>query len=308
MRKDFSFLSSDNATRIHAMCWEPEGEVKAVLQIAHGMVEYIKRYDAFAAYLSEKGYYVVGHDHLGHGQSVQGKEYYGFFHETKGNEYVIGDIHKLRKMTMKTYPDVPYFMLGHSMGSFLLRQYLSMCGDGLAGAVIMGTGNISAPLLKAGKTVCRSLAAVKGWKHRSSFVNNMGLGGYNKHFEPSESTKDWVTSDDEIRAAYEKDPLCNFIFTVNGYYHMFRGMEVLSKADTMEKIPKELPVLFISGEQDPVGEFGKSVELIYNKYKNAGMQDVDIKLYPEGRHEVLNERNRAEVYEDLYNWIESKVL
>ena len=306
MKKEFSFLSSDNKTRIHAISWMPEGEIKGILQIAHGMVEYIDRYDSFARYLSEQGYYVVGHDHLGHGQSVQSKEYYGFFHETKGNECVIGDIHKLRKMTMKTYPDIPYFMMGHSMGSFLLRQYLSMYGEGLKGAIIMGTGDIPAPLLSAGKAVCRSLAVVKGWKYRSAFVNNMGIGGYNKKFEPSESTKDWVTSDDVIRAAYEKDPLCNFIFTVNGYYHMFRGIEVLTKKETMEKIPKELPVLFISGGQDPVGEFGKSVARIYKKYTDAGMQDVEIKIYPEDRHEVLNERNRAEVYEDLYQWIEGK--
>lgn len=303
MKKEFSFLSSDNATRIHAMCWKPENEVKAVLQICHGMMEYIERYQAFAEYLCERGFYVVGHDHLGHGQSVQSKEHYGFFHETKGNECVIGDIHKVRRMTAKEYPDVPYYMLGHSMGSFLLRQYLSMYGEGLAGAIIMGTGDIPAPLLTAGKAACRSLAAVKGWKHRSAFVNNMGLGGYNKKFEPSESTKDWVTSDDEIRAAYEKDPLCSFVFTVNGYYHMFRGMEVLTKKETMEKIPKDLPVLFISGGQDPVGEFGKSVARIYKKYKENGMQDVDLKIYPEDRHEVLNERNRAEVYEFLYEWL-----
>ena len=306
MRKEFSFLSNDNATRIHAICWIPEGEVKGILQIVHGMVEYIKRYDAFATYLSEKGYYVVGHDHLGHGQSIQSKAHYGFFHETMGNEYVIGDIHKLRKMTMKEYPDVPYYMLGHSMGSFLLRQYMSMYGEGLNGAIVMGTGNIPPTLLKAGKAVCRSIAAVKGWKYRSALVNNMGIGGYNKHFEPSDSTKDWITSDDEIRAAYEKDPLCNFVFTVNGYYHMFRGIEVLTKKETMEKIPKDLPVFFVAGEQDPVGEFGKSVRYVYQKYTDAGMKDVELKLYPEGRHEVLNERNRAEVYEDLYNWIESK--
>ena len=119
----------------------------------------------------------------------------------------------------------------------------------------MGTGNQPTPILMGGMMVCRIISLFKGWKHRSTFVNNMGLGGYNKHFEPSESTKDWVTSDDEIRAAYEKDPLCNFIFTVNGYYHMFRGMEVLTKKETMEQIPKELPVSFISGGQDPVGEF-----------------------------------------------------
>ncbi len=304
MKKEFSFLSSDNKTRIHAISWIPEGEIKGILQIAHGMVEYIDRYDSFARYLSGQGYYVVGHDHLGHGQSVQSKEYYGFFHETKGNECVIGDIHKLRKMTMKEYPNVPYFMMGHSMGSFLLRQYISMYGEGLKGAIIMGTGDIKTPLLSAGKAVCRSLAAVKGWKHRSAFVNNMGIGGYNKKFEPSESTKDWVTSDDVIRAAYENDPLCNFIFTVNGYYHMFRGMSAMNAQEKAGVIPKEVPVFFVAGDKDPVGNNGKGVQNVFNRYKSLGVKDVEIKLYPEDRHEILNELDKDVVYQDIFNWLE----
>ncbi len=306
MRKDFSFLSSDNATRIHGICWKPEGEIKGILQIAHGMAEYIARYDEYANYLCERGYLVVGHDHLGHGQSVQNESCLGFFHETHGNEYVIGDIHKVRKMFSKEYPEVPYFMMGHSMGSFLLRQYLSMYGDGLKGAIIMGTGDVAAPVLKAGQMVCRTIAASKGWKYRSALVDNMGVGGYNKRFEPSDSKLDWLTSDVELRDLYDSDPLCGYMFTVNGYYHMFRGMETLTKAQTMNQIPKTLPVFFIAGGQDPVGDFGKSVVRVFKKYKENGMQDVELKLYPEDRHEVLNEKNRQEVYEDLYQWIDKK--
>lgn len=307
MRKDFSFLSCDCTTRIHGICWKPEGEIKGILQIAHGMVEYIARYDEFARYLCDRGYMVIGHDHLGHGESVKDVSCLGFFHETKGNEFVIGDMHKVRKMVTKEYPDVPYLMMGHSMGSFLLRQYISLYGEGLCGVIVMGTGDIPAPLLKAGQMVCRTIASVKGWKYRSKLVDKMGVGGYNKKFEPSDSNIDWLTSDDELRAMYDKDPLCGYMFTVNGYYHMFRGIETLTKPQTMEQIPKTLPVLFIAGEQDPVGDFGKSVVKVFNKYKDNGMQDVSLKLYPEGRHEVLNERNRQEVYDDLYQWIESKL-
>ena len=140
MKHEFYYTSRDSVTKIHAIEWIPDGEVKGILQICHGMVEYIDRYDEFAKFMSGHGYYVVGHDHLGHGKSIQTEADLGYFDERKGNQYVIGDIYQLQEMTKKKYPDVPYFMLGHSMGSFLLRQYLTMYAGGLSGAVIMGTG------------------------------------------------------------------------------------------------------------------------------------------------------------------------
>lgn len=305
-KREFQFLSNDSRTRIHAIEWIPDGEVKAVLQMCHGMVEYIDRYDAFARYLTEHGYYVVGHDHLGHGKSVQSKEYYGFFHETHGNEYVIGDIHGLRTMTKKKYPEVPYFMMGHSMGSFLLRQYLTMHGEGLAGAIIMGTGYQPMAVLLAGQAVCKTVAKVKGWKYRSEFVNNLSFGSFNKKFEPAETPKDWVTSDKEMREKYVKDPLTSFTFTVSGYYQMFEGMKVLETKGSVDKIPKELPIFFVAGQEDPVGDFGKGVARVYKKYKEAGIQTVDMKLYPQDRHEILNETDRENVYKDLLNWMEKQ--
>ena len=303
MRKEFSFLSSDNATRIHAMCWEPEGEVKGILQIAHGMVEYVDRYHEFAAFLADKGIYVVGHDHLGHGQSVNSEDEYGYFPQPDGNKMVIGDIHKLRKLTEEKYPGVPYFMLGHSMGSFLLRQYLTMHSNGLAGAIIMGTGHQPLMILKAGQFVCKITAFIKGWKYRSELVNSLSFGSFNKKFEPAETPKDWVTSYKPIRDVYVKDPLTSFTFTVGGYYQMFEGMKVLDTKGSVEKIRKDLPVFFVAGADDPVGDFGKGVQRIFEKYKAAGIQDVEIKLYKDDRHEILNETDREVVYEDLYSWI-----
>lgn len=306
MKKEFTYPSRDGVTLIHGIMWMPEGEVKAVLQICHGMVEYIDRYDEFARFLAEQGYCVVGHDHLGHGKSIQGEEYYGYFHEKKGNQYVIGDIHRLRQMAMKKYPEVPYFMLGHSMGSYLLRQYLTMYGKGLSGAIIMGTGYMGPVILGAGKCLCRGIAAVRGWKYHSSLINNIGFGGFNRKFEPCDSPNTWVTSDEDMRSKYENDPLCSFTFTVNGYYQMFTGMQVLTKRKNMEKVPKDLPVFFVAGEDDPVGNFGKSVRKICRKYIDSGMKDVSIKLYPGDRHEILNETDRQQVYEDLYRWMEKR--
>ena len=305
MKKEFCYPSRDGVTQIHAVEWIPEGEVKGVLQICHGMVEYINRYHDFAEYMCERGYYVTGHDHLGHGKSIRNEEDYGYFEEKKGNQFVIGDIQKLREMTTEKYPDVPYYMLGHSMGSFLLRQYLTMYGKGLSGAIIMGTGYQRSAVLNMGQLVCRVIAAFKGWRYRSRFVDKLSFGSYNKRFEPGETSKDWITSDKDHRQKYVNDPLCSFMFTLGGYYQMFEGMKVLTRKESMERIPKDLPVLFVAGADDPVGAFGKGVEKVYKKYKTAGMQQVSMHLYEGDRHEILNETDREQVYEDLYQWIES---
>lgn len=306
VKREFTYPSTDGRTKIHAIEWIPDGEVKAVLQMCHGMVEYIDRYHDFATYLADRGIYVVGHDHLGHGQSVCSAGEYGYFPQPDGNKLVIGDIHKLRMMTKEKYANVPYFMLGHSMGSFLLRQYLTMHSKGLAGAIIMGTGHQPLMILKAGQLVCKITAAVKGWKYRSEFVNNLSFGSFNKKFEPAETPKDWVTSYKPIRDMYVKDPLTSFTFTVGGYYQMFEGMKVLDTKGSVDRIRKDIPVFFVAGEDDPVGDFGKGVQRIYEKYKSAGIKDTSIKLYKGDRHEILNEVDREQVYEDLYCWIVSK--
>lgn len=306
-RREFRYLSCDRKTKIHAVEWTPDGEPKAVLQICHGMVEHILRYDAFASWLAAKGFYVVGNDHLGHGLSVRDEGSYGYFHETKGNKYVIGDIHKLRCHTQKKYPDVPYFMLGHSMGSFLLRQYLTMYAKGLAGAVIMGTGHHSRLELQVGQLLCKAIAAAKGWKYRSRLVNKIGFGGFNRKFKPTKEKNEWLSANPQSRRQHARDPLCQFTFTLNGYYQMFEGMKVLTEKGSMGRIPRTLPVFFVAGEDDPVGDFGKSVKKIYRKYCGAGMEDVEIKLYRDDRHEILNENDREIVFEDIYLWMTDRL-
>lgn len=305
MRDEFYFPSKDGNTEIHTMEWKPEGEVKAVLQICHGMMEYIRRYDEFAQYLCDRGYYVVGNDHLGHGKSVQAKTEYGFFNEKYGNACVLGDIHTLRMRSEKKYPDVPYYMMGHSMGSSLLRQYIQMYGNGLDGAILMGvvTDHKKAELL-AGKRLCRLMAVFRGWHYRSRLVDKMAIGSYNKKFKAARTKADWITSDQERLDAYAEDPLCSFMFTVNAYYSMFAGMIAMQRKESVYMIPKGLPILFVSGGDDPVGDFGRGVRKIYEKYRDAGIQDVSLRLYPGDRHEILNETDREQVYADLFDWLE----
>lgn len=308
MRDEFYFPSKDGNTEIHTIEWKPEGEVRAVLQICHGMVEYIKRYDEFAQFLCEKGFYVVGNDHLGHGKSVQSKSEYGFFEKKYGNACVLGDIHTLRQRTVKKYPEMPYFMLGHSMGSSLLRQYIQMYGNGLSGVVLMGvvTDHRRSSLLFV-KQLCRLMAAVRGWHYRSRMVDELVTGSFNKKFKPSVTRADWITSDKEHLDAYVTDPLCSFMFTVNAYYSMMAGMLGMQKKENISMVPKSLPVLFVSGAEDPVGNFGKGVRKVCEIYKSAGLRDVSLKLYEGDRHEILNETNREQVYQELYEWFEEKL-
>ena len=307
MKNDFYYLSKDGETKIHAMEWIPQGEQKAILQISHGMVEYIRRYDEFARYLTSFGFYVVGNDHLGHGESVTSDEKYGFFHMEHGNEYVIGDIHELRQMTANKYPDLPYFMLGHSMGSFLLRQYITLYGEGLKGALILGTGSYPQAILKTGILLCRSSAALKGPMHCSQTIENIASGSYNKKFQPTRTTHDWLTKDTKIVDKYLADRWCSFKFTVRAYEQMFSGIEYLQNKDHIARIPKDLPLLLASGSDDPVGGFGSGVRQAYKTYQDAGIKDLKMKLYSGDRHEILNETNRQQVYQDLRNWMEERI-
>lgn len=308
MKDEFYFPSKDGNTEIHSIEWKPEGEVKAVLQVSHGMVEYINRYDEFADFLCRQGFYVVGNDHLGHGKSIQSKTEYGFFNEKYGNACILGDMHTLRQRTAKKYPKVPYFMLGHSMGSTLVRQYIQMYGNGLSGAVIIGVvADQKRATLRAAKRLCRIMAAFKGWHYRSKLIDNLAIGSYNKGYKPAKTRADWVTTDQQRLDSYVADPLCSFVFTVNAYYHMFCGMLKMQKKESVYMIPKTLPLLIASGSEDPVGDFGKGVRKIYERYKAAGIQDVSLRLYAGDRHELLNETDRQQVFEDLRDWLDSKI-
>ncbi len=305
-KKDFTYNSKDGVTTIHAIKWIPDGEIKAILQIAHGMVEFIDRYDRFATFLAENGIYVVGNDHLGHGASVISEKEHGYFAEKNGNACVIGDMHTLRQLTQERHPDKPYFLLGHSMGSFLARQYIEMYGEGLAGAIIMGTGNMPPAVLSAGKALCKTIARFRGWKYRSTMVNNIALGANNKRFEPARTKNDWLSKDEAIVDAYCANPWNNFVFTVNGFYNMFAGIEYCEKEENLKRIPKDLPILVVSGGEDPVGNFGDGPREVADIYVKTGIRDIVLKIYPGDRHEILNELDHDVVDTDILNWLQEK--
>ena len=306
-KQEFYYPSKDGLTQIHAIEWIPEGEVRGVLMISHGMVEFIDRYDNYAKFMAYNGFYVVGNDHLGHGKSVTDESQYGYFAKHDGNMTVIADMQQLREDAEKKYPDVPFFLLGHSMGSFLARQFIEIYGEGLSGAIIMGTAYQPGSTLDMGIGLTGVMQKVKGGHYKSDMINNMGLGSYNDHFEPGRTKCDWLTKDEAIVDAYISNPLNQFVFTVNGYYNMFRGMRYSQRQSNLDKIPKNLPLMVVSGADDPVGEFGKGPGRVAESYKKTGIEDVTLKLYPDDRHEILNELDKETVYADLLEWMEARM-
>ena len=301
----FTYPSADRITDIQAMIWIPDGKIRGILQISHGMLEFVERYGEFARFLNRHGILAVGNDHLGHGGSVRSEAYYGYFAEKNGNKILLSDMRELQRMTQEKYPNLPYFLLGHSMGSFLARQYLCQYGTYLDGAIICGTAWHSGLEARAGMLLCRLIARSKGWRYRSRLVNRLAIGSFNRKFHPARTPLDWLSRDEEAVDRYRSDPRTQFVFTVNAYEQMFAGLKYLSDSKNLARMPKDLPVLFAAGEEDPVGNFGLGVKKTAVAFRAAGMKNVACRLYPNDRHEILNERNRREVYQDMLGWMEN---
>ena len=273
------------------------------MQLCHGMVEFIDRYDAFAKYLNEHGIYVVGHDHLGHGKSVSEGGTFGYFCEQDPATVVVRDVHRLKKITEEQYPQVPYIILGHSMGSFIARNYLCRYGSGIDGAVIVGTGMQPAGLIFASKAMAGMQKLFCGSKHVSHFIDKAAFGGYNKRIDSPRTSSDWLSRNTENVDRYIADGMCGFTFTVNGFQTLFELIRRLQKQENLEKVPQNLPILMISGAEDPVGDYGKGVHKACDSLKRAGVKNITVKLYENDRHELLNEDDAETAMEDIWQWI-----
>lgn len=307
MISDLSFSSSDGRSDIHVRLWTPDTPPRAVVQIVHGVAEHIARYDAFARYLTEHGFAAAGTDHLGHGQTVKSEDERGWFAETNGWEKIILDEKKLHDLLKEKFPCVPMILLGHSMGSFMARTYIGDYPDDFDLCILSGTGHTPAIVCKAGKWMASGEIKKHGSKYRSAMLQSMAFGSYLKGIENPIGANDWICRDEAVIRAYDADPLCGFMATAELMYEMMRGLETIGSSGHMMKMNKELPILFIAGEADPVGNWGKGVRTVFDRFKGVGMQDVSIQLYPEMRHEVLNEIGKDQVWQDVLTWIEAKL-
>lgn len=303
--EQMTYLSANGTTKIHAVKWMPEdGKYKAILQITHGMIEYIERYHEFAEYLTERGFVVVGHDHLGHGASVKDETKWGYFAENP-SDTLVADMHRLRMAVQGENPGVPYFMMGHSMGSYMLRKYLCLHGENLSGAIIMGTGCVPDGTTKFGMTLCRVMARFRGWNYRSRLMQKLSYSKPYHKFDlyGKDYTNSWLTKDTEHVKKYYSDPRCTFVFTLNGYLGLMEAVYFDNQMENIKKVPKDLPVFMVSGADDPVGDLGEGVKKVYHMFKEAGVDDLTYRLYETDRHEILNETDRDQVYADICAWM-----
>ena len=301
MRTDF-FYDSCGVGKIHACCWMPDCEPKAIVQIVHGIAEFVDRYDDFANFLNKQGFLVIGEDHMGHGQSIGDGGVRGYF--TGGWFSAIEDTYRLMKDTMQKYPGLPYILFGHSMGSFMARTILAKYPDsGISGCVICGTGwqpRAALPMLiKVVEGICKKSGETKP----NEQLQKMVFGGYNDRIENPRTASDWLTRDESIVDAYVADPLCGFTPACGLLRDMMKGIHYIEQPKNLQQMKKHLPILFIAGEEDPVGAYGKGVVRAVKEFKKAGMVNVSSKIYPQCRHEILNELNKQEVYEDIRNWM-----
>ena len=283
--------------------WPAEGQPKAVVQFVHGMAEHIDRYDAPAKALNQASFIVVGHTHLGHGQNAAVK---GYFADKDGWAALIEDTNALRRETQAQYPDLPYFLLGHSMGSFVARTYCLKYEEGLAGAIFSGTGQIGKVIVTARSAIAANQCFFVVEQNHCILQHHMNFSANNKKVENPKTDSDWLTRDAEQVALYKADPLCGFPFTARAYADMFSGLRRLYP-EHLSAMKQDIPVLLFAGDHDPVGSNGQGVRQVYEEIKAAGVQDVTLKLYEGGRHEMLNEINREEVYADLIGWLNSKL-
>ena len=306
----YVFNSADGHTAIHCRKWMPENEPIGVVQLVHGMVEYIERYDEFAQFLAERGYLVVGHDHIGHGHSVKSDAELGIMTGEHPSDIMVEDIFAHYELTKQAYSDVPYFILGHSMGSYMTRKFLSKKAEalgGLSGAVIMGTGQEAPFACTAGLLVIGLLSFFRGKDYRSAFVRDMTYSAPYKAYDcyGKDYANSWLSKNTESVEKYYHDKYCTYMFSLNAYKGLVECTKYDSKQSNVDKMRKDMPLLVVSGADDPVGNCGKGTTLAYESFKAAGISDVTIKLYEGDRHEILNELDRQVVYEDIYNWLEA---
>lgn len=304
MRKtEFKYMSKDGKTQIHAVEWLPDEQPKAILQISHGVTEYILRYEEFAKYLTGKGIALVGNDHLGHGNSIAEDSEPMYFGPEESWDWVVEDIKTCMDLTKNKYPNIPYYLLGFSLGSFVARTYLIKYKEKLDGAIIVGTGQNLSIQIALAKFIANKECKKVGENHTSPTIKKLTFETYNKLFAPNRTEYDWLCANEKSIDEYIKDPMRGGDMSAGLFREMLSGMSFTANQKNINKIDKDLPILFLSGDKDPVGQQGKGVIRAYKCFEKAGIKNVNIKLYPNLRHDILCEENKQEVFDDIFEFI-----
>ncbi len=303
IKKEFKFPSVSGLADIHAAAYLPDnGEIKAVLQVAHGMAEHLERYEKFAAALCDLGIALYINDHLGHGQSVASAAELGYFGTEDGWKNFVEDCHKLSLIAKEENPGKPLIFFGHSMGSFVARAYTLKYADEVNAAIYCGTAGPN-PASGVGQLLAKTIAKAKGDHHRSKLIDKIAFGSYNSKFE-KRTAFDWLSRDNEEVDKYIADDLCGFLFTANGYRDLMALLAFVSSKEWFEGLDKKLPVMLIAGAMDPVGGYGKGIDTVCDKLYKAGKDNITKILYPGARHEILNEKACFDaVVKDVANFV-----
>ena len=311
--RDVSFASADGLSTISARLWfppacAPDSGVKprGVVHIVHGMAEHVRRYDDFARYLVGHGFVVCGSDMIGHGKSAASKEDLGHIPVRAGRSALVADVQSLREIVSARYPvDTPYLVFGHSMGSFITRAYIAEHGAGLAAAVLCGTGSPAPVASAAGNVLSRVIARVRGERYRSSLVDSLAAGGFGKQIPDARTPLDWLSVNSDNVDAYLADEYCGAMFSVGAYSTLTDLTRWVVSQECASHVPNDLPVLFIAGDQDPVGDCGQGVHQAAELLRSAGVERVDERIFANMRHEILNETDRMNVFTFVSQWMEA---
>ena len=304
--KEFYFKGKEDLD-IHVYKWTDKNiEPKAVVQIAHGMSETAIRYKDFAKKLTENGYIVYINDHRGHGLTAKNMDNLGYLAESDGFTCLVEDMNTLTQIIKEENPHLPVYLFGHSMGSFASQRYIMEYGNNLEGLILSGSNGKHGSVLKAGEFLSNILCKKYGRKHRSKILDRIIFGGNNKKFKNPKTDFDWLSRDDKEVQKYIEDPFCGVLFTCGFFYDFIKGLQEIEDPANLAKVPVDLPIYIMSGDRDPVGKNGKGVLRLRDRYVSLGVKDVSCKLYPEGRHEMLNEINKEEVMDDIISWLRER--
>ncbi len=310
MQAETIFLTMDDGVDIFVRIWDkvdPQtGGIHGVVQVAHGMAEHSARYGDFARFCNEQGFIVVANDHRGHGRTGEKSGVMGYFAEKDGFDRVVADLLAVHTWIDEKYPDIPKFLMGHSMGSFLARRYLQEYGDTINGAILMGSGGDPGFAAKVGKLVAR-LQMGRNPARPSNLLDKMAFGGYNRGIKDPQTKFDWLSRDNREVKKYIDDPHCGMVCSAGFFFDLFTGLKAIHDPALIHHIPKDIPIFVVSGDADPVGAYGRGIAEFVGQLKKYGVTNIEIKLYPGARHELLHETNKLKVMEDLAKWLQGIV-